>query len=178
MPDDVVRAMRLAALQRFAARHQRHSATVLPHRGSTSAPPKMVGHSGAAVSTRRPSRAVARLDFGGGAPPHAVATGRGATGGTAETCVPPADGAADIGAASETAARLAVRDGDWKALNRRSGQQDLPQTPIRAAAAARAHGITPALLAQASASAVSARDSRVLASRSAPARDIRSAAVF
>jgi hypothetical protein len=117
------------------------------------------------------------LDFGGGRPLDAAATSRGATAGAVESCVPPADYGADAGAAAGTAARLAVREGDWRALNRRPGQQGLPQTPVRAAAAARAHGITPALLAQAPASVALGRDSPALASRIVPARDMRSVAV-
>ena len=124
-----------------------------------------------------------RLDFGGGAPVDPVPSGRGIDGSVTEASTVQDDGGANAAVLDDVAARLAVRDGDWRALNRRLGQQqDLPQTPVRAAAAARAHGIEPTLLAHASASAVSATvaawTSRVPTSRNISAQSIQSVSVL
>ena len=136
-----MRELRLTALQRFAARQQRHSAAAASrHAGSASAPPKVTNLAArGAAGAGGPSRAVTRLDFGGA---------HGAAAVSIDSCGGEVQHDAQQHRASEvegieTEARLASRDGHWRALNRRPGHDGLPQTPVRAAAAARAHGIQP-----------------------------------
>ena len=145
VPDDVVRAMRLATLQRFAARQQRHAAVSSSpsQSGSASAPPKVsTSAARSEPGSRRPSRAMTRLDFGGScdAATAAVDTYRKDEQHARQNC------ASEAGI-NDAAAMLASRDGDWRLLDGRSAHSGLPQTPVRAAAAARAHGIQPELLA-------------------------------